>query len=191
MISVEDALARIFDLTSPTDIETVPLALAAGRVLAEPAVARRDQPPFDASAMDGYALKSVEADVDAQFMVIGTSAAGHGFDGKVGPGQTVRIFTGAPMPQGADRVVLQEDVTVSGNLITLNHGLDAGPHVRPSGADFKVGDQLDAPRLLSAGIAHLGQGGSFLERRTEQPGSGQEAPNCSSASDDEPGRAQR
>ncbi|MCV2880869.1 gephyrin-like molybdotransferase Glp [Actibacterium sp. XHP0104] len=149
MISVNDALTRIFDLVTPTGVETVPLAQAAGRVLAEPVTARRDQPPFAASAMDGYALNSVEAEVDAQLMVIGTSAAGHGFDGKIGPGQTVRIFTGAPMPQGADRVILQEDVTVSGSIITLNHGLDVGPHVRPAGADFRVGDQLKAPRLLT------------------------------------------
>ncbi|MHC0053025.1 molybdopterin molybdotransferase MoeA [Actibacterium sp. D379-3] len=149
MISVEAALARIFDLVAPLGVEDVALAEAAGRVLAAPVAARRDQPPFAAAAMDGYALNAVEAETDAQFKVIGTAAAGHGFAGRVGPGQTVRIFTGAPVPEGADRVIIQEDTSRSGDIITLGHALDRGPHIRPAGADFKVGDRIDAPRRLS------------------------------------------
>ena len=150
MISVTQALDAIFDLVTPLDSEEVTLADAAGRVLAAPVTATRLQPPFAASAMDGYALNGVEADPEAMFRVIGESAAGHGFGGKVGPGECVRIFTGAPMPTGADRVIIQEDVERKGNLITLARKLDKGPHVRPAGADFAPGNTIPAPRVLTA-----------------------------------------
>ncbi len=150
MISIEEALARIFDLVSPIGTETVPLADAAGRVLAETVTADRDQPPFAASAMDGYALKSVEADPDAMFKVIGEAQAGARFEGTVGAGQTVRIFTGAPMPEGADRVIIQEDVDRRGDLITLHRDMSQGWNVRAAGNDFRVGDTVEAPRVLSS-----------------------------------------
>ncbi|MDA5094280.1 molybdopterin molybdotransferase MoeA [Aliiroseovarius sp. KMU-50] len=153
MIPVTEALANLFSLVDPLDTEDVPLAQAANRVLASPVTATRQQPPFAASAMDGYAVNGVEADPEAMFRVIGESAAGHGFDGKIGAGQCVRIFTGAPMPEGADRVIIQEDVTRKGDLITLARKLDKGPHVRPAGADFAVGDQVEAPLVLTP--AHL------------------------------------
>ncbi|KPN63159.1 molybdopterin molybdotransferase [Aliiroseovarius crassostreae] len=153
MIPVTEALANLFSLVNPLNREEVPLAEAAGRVLASPVTATRQQPPFAASAMDGYAVNGVEADPEAMFRVIGESAAGHGFDGKLGAGQCVRIFTGAPMPEGANRVIIQEDVTRKGDLITLGRKLDKGPHVRPEGADFAVGDQVEAPLVLTP--AHL------------------------------------
>lgn len=148
MITVTQALDAIFDLVAPLPSETVGLAQAAGRVLAQPVTATRLQPPFAASAMDGYALNGVEADPEAMFRVIGESAAGHGFDGAVGPGECVRIFTGAPLPAGTDRVIIQEDVDRKGSLITLARDLDKGPHVRPAGADFAPGDTIGAPRWL-------------------------------------------
>ncbi|MDF0599478.1 molybdopterin molybdotransferase MoeA [Psychromarinibacter sp. C21-152] len=148
MISVETALEKILALATVTEVETAPLADAAGRVLAQDVAARRDQPPFPSSAMDGYALRAAEAAVGARFDVVGTSAAGHGFAGTVGPGQAVRIFTGAPVPDGADRVVIQEDVTRDGDRITLSDTLGGGPHVRPLGVDFRTGDTVAAPRLL-------------------------------------------
>ncbi|WP_298557285.1 gephyrin-like molybdotransferase Glp [uncultured Aliiroseovarius sp.] len=149
MITVNEALDAIFDLVTPCGTEDVPLAEAAGRALAAPVTATRLQPPFAASAMDGYALNGVEADPEAMFRVIGESAAGHGFDGCVGPGECVRIFTGAPLPEGTNRVIIQEDVTRKGNLVTLARKLDKGPHVRPAGADFKPGDTIPAPRVLT------------------------------------------
>lgn len=148
MISVDEALAQLFALAQPLGTEEVPLREAAGRVLREDAVARRDQPPFAGSAMDGYALIAEEAVVGASFEVIGESAAGHRFDGTVAAGQAVRIFTGAPIPDGATRVVLQEDVTREGDRITLGERLDTGPHIRAAGIDFRAGDRLTAPRLL-------------------------------------------
>ena len=126
----------------------MPLGRAAGRVLAEPVAARRDQPPFDASSMDGYAVKSAEAELHGMFRVIGESAAGHGFAGKVGAGQAVRIFTGAPMPEGADFVVIQEDITRRGDVITITDTPGRKTNVRPRGGDFRAGDSIDAPRLL-------------------------------------------
>ena len=106
MKSVEDALSQLFDLVKPMGVEHVPLRRAAGRVLAQDVVAKRTQPPFAASSMDGYALHSDEVEPDAMFKVIGEAAAGHRFDGVVKAGQAVRIFTGAPIPQGADFVVI-------------------------------------------------------------------------------------
>ncbi len=150
MITVSEALDQLFALAKPLDTEIIPLAEAAGRVLAKPVAAARNQPPFAASAMDGYALKGVEAEADAMFKVIGTSAAGDRFEGSVGPGQCVRIFTGAPVPVGADRVIIQEDVTREGDLITLGRNLSRGPHLRPAGADFTIGDEVSAPRRLTA-----------------------------------------
>ena len=115
MISVDEALGRLFALCVPVGTETVPLRRAAGRVLAAPVVARLTQPPFAASAMDGYAIREADHRAGAVLNVIGESAAGKGFSGIVGPGEAVRIFTGAPVPGGAERVVLQEDVARSGD----------------------------------------------------------------------------
>ncbi len=149
MISVAEALEQLFALVEEVDSEIVPLRNAAGRVLAKDAVAARTQPPFAASAMDGYALRATEVEPDAMFKVIGEAAAGHAFDGRIGPGQCTRIFTGAPVPEGADQVVLQEDVTRRGDLITLGHKVEAKSNIRPAGGDFKTGDALKAPRVLS------------------------------------------
>lgn len=148
MISVSDALDLLFDLASPLGTETVPLAEANGRVLASPLTARRDQPPFAGSAMDGYAMIAEEVEAGASFDVIGESAAGHGIDGEVTEGKCVRIFTGAPIPNGATRVVIQEDVTRTGDRITLGDNIDQGFHIRPAGADFTDGQVFTAPRLL-------------------------------------------
>lgn len=155
MIPVAQALDHLFALVQPLSVETVPLRRAHGRVLAETVLAQRTQPPFAASAMDGYAVKSAEVETDALFKVIGESAAGHGFAGTVGAGQAVRIFTGAPVPDDADFVVIQEDVTRRGSLITLNHGVGSAPNIRPAGTDFTAGTPMTAPRCLSAGDVAL------------------------------------
>jgi molybdopterin molybdotransferase len=148
MISVSDALSHLFDLVTATEVEAVPLRQAAGRVLARDVVATRTQPPFAASSMDGYALRQTEVEPDAMFKVIGEAAAGHRFDGVVKAGQAVRIFTGAPVPEGADFVVIQEDTTRRGDLIMLGHDIGPKTNIRPAGGDFHAGDKMDAPRLL-------------------------------------------
>jgi len=150
MISVEEALQRIFALARLMETETVPLAQAAGRVLAEPVVAQRDQPPFPASAMDGYAVRDADISPGGTLTVIGEAAAGHGFADGIGPGECIRIFTGAPVPDGADRVVIQEDVTRDGDRICIGENLDPAHYVRPAGYDFKAGETLDPPRRLGS-----------------------------------------
>lgn len=148
MISVSQALGHLFELASPLQSEAVRLEHANGRVLADPVSAIRDQPPFAASAMDGYAVRAEDAATGAHFTVIGEAAAGHGFSGSVGAFEAVRIFTGAPVPQGASRVIIQEDVTRTGDVMTVNSLLDRGFHIRPAGGDFKSGQSIAAPRIL-------------------------------------------
>ena len=148
MITVAEAHALLAGLVAPLEMEQVPLAEAHGRVLARDISAGRDQPPFAASSMDGYAIKAAEAELHAMFRVIGESAAGHRFSGALGAGQAVRIFTGAPVPEGADFVVIQENVSAKGDLITITDGPGAKSNIRPAGVDFRKGMTLAAPRLL-------------------------------------------
>ena len=148
MITVDAALEKLLALAAQLEVEEVALRAAAGRTLARPVTARRDQPPFSAAAMDGYAIAADPAPGD-RLAVIGEAAAGHGFDGSVGQGQAVRIFTGAPVPAGATRVIIQEDTARDGDTITLTADPGQRLHVRAMGADFRVGDRLEAPRVLS------------------------------------------
>jgi molybdopterin molybdotransferase len=148
MISVDDALGRLFALCPLLPFEVVPLRKAAGRVLAAPVAARLTQPPFAASAMDGYAIREADHHPGAALQVIGESAAGRGYAGRLTEGMSVRIFTGAPVPEGAERVVLQEDVTRDGDRITLGDRLETGTNFRPAGQDFRAGDRIGAPRRL-------------------------------------------
>lgn len=149
MISVAEALDQLFALVTPTDTETVPLRHASGRVLAAPVRATRAQPPFASSAMDGYAVPTAAPAPGDTFEVIGEAAAGHAWQGRIGPGQAVRIFTGAPVPEGGKCVVIQEDVTRSGDMITLAENPDKGPYIRLRGGDFDEGTTIEAPRRLS------------------------------------------
>jgi molybdopterin molybdotransferase len=154
MISVEEALADCLALTAPLPSETIPLVQAAGRWMSAAALATRDQPPFAASAMDGYAVQG-DPGPDDNFQVIGEAGAGHAFDAPVGPGQAVRIFTGAPVPTGATRVIIQEDVVSLGDRILLKEGLDRTTHIRPQGQDFRAGDSLSPRRLRPNDLALL------------------------------------
>jgi molybdopterin molybdotransferase len=154
MISVEEALDHCLALAARLDAESVPLAEAAGRWMCAPALARRDQPPFPASAMDGYAVQGDPRAGDS-FAVVGEAGAGHAFSGSLGQGQAVRIFTGAPVPEGATRVVIQEDVTRDGDRIIVNPGADSGLHIRPQGQDFRIGEGLSPRRLRPADLAVL------------------------------------
>jgi molybdopterin molybdotransferase len=147
MIPVDEALAVVLSLARPMPVETVPLARAAGRVLAAPVLAAADQPPFDAAAMDGYAVAG-PAGEGATFALRGVSRAGAGFAGTIAPGEAVRIFTGAPVPAGAERVVIQEDVTAVDGGIRIGPGADVQRHIRPRGGDFRAGDRVAPPRRL-------------------------------------------
>jgi molybdopterin molybdotransferase len=148
MISVSDALDHVLSLTAPLETQTVSLRASLGRTLATDALATRNQPPFSASIMDGYALRDDESKIGATFTVIGEAAAGHTFEGTVGAGQAVRIFTGAPLPKGASRVVMQENVRRDGQTITQTD-VSRTTNIRDIGADFKIGDTLEAPKVLT------------------------------------------
>ena len=143
--TVEDALATMLDTVQPLPFEDVTVAQADGRWLMGDVLAIRDQPPFDASAMDGWAVQAADVAPGAVLAIVGESAAGRGFSGLVGSGQTARISTGAPLPAGADHVVIQEDAKRQGDTVILQGPVTAG-HIRRQGCDFRA-----AERLLSAG----------------------------------------
>lgn len=161
LIAVAEAQSRLLALARPVEPKTLPLVEAAGRWAAADIVARRTQPHADLSAMDGYAIRY--ADLPGPFELTGESAAGHPFGGSVGKGQTVRIFTGAALPDGADTVMVQEEVDASGGRITLTGEGPSrlGGNVRRRGLDFSAGDVLIAAgeRLTPARIALAASGG--------------------------------
>lgn len=160
LLPVAEAQSRLFALAAPLPVERVPLAEAAGRWAAEDVAALRTQPASDLSAMDGYAIRF--ADLPGPWQVIGESAAGRAFAGEAAPGQAVRIFTGAPMPAGADTVLVQEEAGRDGTLLTLTGEGPArlGRNVRRKGLDFasgdalfRAGDRLTPARLALAGLS--------------------------------------
>ena len=148
MIPVNEELDLLFDLVHPVGIEEVPLSDASGRVLAQDLIAKRTQPPFAASAMDGYAVSGGAPALGARFRLVGESAAGHGWAGRLVAGECVRIFTGAPVPEGADFVVIQEDTTRISSEVTIARAPGAEANIRPAGADFHQGHQFSSPRRL-------------------------------------------
>jgi len=139
LIPAAEAQARMFALKPPLPIETVPIVMAAGRYSAEDIVARRTQPALDLSAMDGYAIRFAER--QGPWTVVGESAAGGGLDRALGPGEAARIFTGAPVPEGADVVLIQEEATRDGDrLVMSGEGPPRpGAHIRRAGSDFAEG----------------------------------------------------
>lgn len=147
-LAVAEARARVLAAARPIrDSETIPLAEALGRTLAADLTARRTQPPVSVSAMDGYALRAADvAALPVKLKLIGESAAGHGFAGSVAAGECVRIFTGAPVPDGADAVLMQEFAEADGTSISPQKGVPSGDFIRAAGLDFSEGD-----RLLTAG----------------------------------------
>jgi len=151
-LSVEDALAQVLAGINALPGELVGLLDAPGRVLADDVAARLTQPPFDASAMDGYAVRRADvAQLPANLRVIGEAAAGHQFNGDVGAGEAVRIFTGAPVPEGADAIVIQENVETCGDTIRIFDGRPDPAHIRRRGGDFSAGDiRLRAGKRLNA-----------------------------------------
>jgi molybdopterin molybdotransferase len=141
VISVAEARQRILAALQPVATEVVTLDQAWGRVLASDLVARRTQPPFDVSAMDGYAVRAGDVSpAPVTLRLIGQSQAGAGFAGTLGAGETVRIFTGAPVPAGADTVVIQENTTAEGDIVTILEAASSGANIRASGIDFTEGD---------------------------------------------------
>ena len=146
-LTVEEARSRMLDGAARLGVEAVALPLAVGRVLAQDIVADRRQPPFDASAMDGWAIRRADYGVVETFVVVGESAAGRAYSQPLEEGQAVRIFTGAPVPAGADLVVIQEEATHERDQVAFAAGDSPKANIRPAGGDFRAGD-----RLLEAGV---------------------------------------
>ncbi|MEM9168094.1 MAG: gephyrin-like molybdotransferase Glp [Pseudomonadota bacterium] len=144
MLSVDDALDAILSDVKALDAETVELTDLPGRVAAEDIVARSTQPPFAASAMDGYAVRHKDAKKGAALTVVGEAPAGSPFDGSVGAGEAVRIFTGGAVPRGADHVVIQEETAREGETVTIEADQPAPSNVRRAGVDFRARDKLVA-----------------------------------------------
>jgi molybdopterin molybdotransferase len=157
LLPVSEAKARLLARARPVEAtQDVSLADANSRVLAAPLAARLTQPPFDASAMDGYALRAADApQIGAELSVIGTAAAGHLFEGSVDAGQAVRIFTGAPVPEGADTILIQEDAEpLDGQRIRTKFAVTVGRHIRPRGQDFTEGETV-LPQATRLDYTHL------------------------------------
>lgn len=155
LLSVDEARHRILSSVPILAQETIPLHHAQGRLLSRALSARRTQPPVDVSAMDGYALKTEDLTKPKGLRLIGESAAGHGFEGLLGEGETVRIFTGAPVPKGADAVLLQEDALRSEDgMIHPRESLFSGENIRQKGLDFSEG-QAALPAGAKLGPAEL------------------------------------
>lgn len=149
-LTVEQALARIVEDVAPTRPEYIAIEAAHRRTLAAPLAALLTQPPFDASAMDGYAVRAADvARLPATLAVLGQAAAGHPFEGSVAAGEAVRIFTGAPLPPGTDAIVIQENTRTEGSKVIVHDGILDEGHVRKRGFDFSAGQVLlDAGRRL-------------------------------------------
>src|SRR6185369_13649007 len=131
--------------------EMVSVAAAAGRVLAVSPAARLTQPPSDLSAMDGYAVRAEDVPAaPTTLKLVGQAPAGGSYDHALKPGETVRIFTGGPLPMGADAIVIQEDTKADGDKITILEAPLAGRHIRKAGLDFSTGDTPFKPgRILT------------------------------------------
>lgn len=160
MISFGEAVDLVRTVAKPLTSETVCVSEAAGRVLAEPVISQIDSPRTDVSAMDGYAICSADLkSLPAALEVRGESFAGAAWNGDVQSGACVRIFTGAPVPAGADRVIIQENVRREGDLALIEEPPEPALHIRKRGSDFAAGDELLAagrlldPRAMVAAVA--------------------------------------
>lgn len=156
LIPADEALEIVLRSVEPVGSERIPIGKASGRVLCGDVVSLRTQPPFDASAMDGYAVRQNDiANVPVTLKLVGESRAGVPFDGDVGPGEAVRIFTGAVVPDGADSIVIQENTRSGSTEVEILKGVEKGRFVRPAGLDFTTGEKLlsKGDRLTSSRIA--------------------------------------
>jgi molybdopterin molybdotransferase len=150
MISFDEAVELVRQAASPLGRETVSIEDAAGRVLASRVVARIQSPRTDVSAMDGYAVRDADLNtLPARLQVTGKSFAGHGWNEDLTSGECVRIFTGAPVPPGTDRVIIQENVRRDGDTAIVEDKPGTARHIRGQGSDFEVGEELlPSGRLL-------------------------------------------
>ena len=150
MISVTEALEKLFLIAKVTPVETVELKKCLGRVLAKPLESSRSNPPFPSSAMDGYAIHKANLKSGAEFKVIGESAAGHSYPKKINKNEAVRIFTGSRVPDGANLVLMHEDVEADKKFIIVKENFDKKSNIRLEGSDFSKGYKVKTPLILGA-----------------------------------------
>jgi molybdopterin molybdotransferase len=171
VISVEEALSRLLEPLTALPPEQISLVDGLGRVLAEDVAARRTQPPFAVSAMDGYAVRAEDLPhIPVELRIVAEVPAGAGFGGHVGAGEAARIFTGAPLPAGTDTIVIQEDTERDGDRVRVLEGAPRGRYVRREGLDFAEGEILvRAGRRLTARdiglLAAMNRPWLFVHRR--------------------------
>jgi molybdopterin molybdotransferase len=176
VIPVEEALERILSRVGVLGDEQVPLRRSLHRVLAEPAMASLDLPPWPNSSMDGYALRGADTEsaspaTPARLVIAGRVAAGHVAERPLRPGEAFRIFTGGPLPEGADSVIPQEDVRREGATLIVPRAVATGDYVRPRGEDVRAGDAVLEPgRVLGP------RRGRYSRRPRPVAGAGDEAP---------------
>ena len=169
MISVDEAVQRIVAAFKPVESENVAIADAAGRVLGSDAPARADQPPSPVSSMDGYAVRGADAEAGTTLRVVASAPAGHPYSGKVGPGEAVRIFTGAVVPEGADTIVIQENTRAEAGHVTIAETATPGKFIRAAGLDFRKGETLaTAGTCLTARDAALLAAGDIAQIRVRR-----------------------
>jgi molybdopterin molybdotransferase len=182
VISFDEAVTHVIEAARPLGTEPIGIADARRRVLAEPVGAMMSAPPADASAMDGYAVRDADLGaLPARLRLIGESFAGSGYQGAVAPGTCVRIFTGAPVPAGADRVVIQEMVGREGDVAVIGADPGKARHIRPYGSDFREGDvllepgrMLDTRALVAAAAADVAELIVWRRPRVQVLGTGDE-----------------
>ena len=191
MISFDEAIERIRLVATPFGIERLRLNQAAGRILAKPVVARIDSPRANVSSMDGYAVRDSDLSASSvSLKVAGESFPGTGWDRAVGAGECVRIFTGAPVPSGADRVVIQENVRREGDMAIFAGDRAEARHIRERGSDFKCSDELlaagrllDPRAIVAAGAADLAEVEVYRPPRMQILGTGDELAEPGQAAD--------
>ena len=191
MISFDEAIDRVRAAALPLGTEIVGIDVAAGRVLAAPVVARIPSPRRDVSAMDGYAVREADlASLPARLRIVGESFAGQGWNGATGAGECARIFTGAPVPDGADRVVIQENVERDGDMAVLEGAPGEARHIRKRGSDFEQGQELlpagrllDKKAIVAAAAADLAHVEVYSRPRVTILGTGDELAEPGTASD--------
>jgi molybdopterin molybdotransferase len=171
MISLDEAHHIIAGAVEPLGRERIALTDAPGRVLTDAVVAGFESPRANVSMMDGFAVRGDDARVGVTLVVIGTSAAGASFAGPVGAGQAVRIFTGASLPEGADRVVIQENVAIDGDRMTIVEAPGASSFIRMAGSDFAAGDVVVAAgtKLTPGALVAAAGAGAGLVTVTRRP----------------------
>lgn len=165
LIGFDEAVDHVRAIARPFERESVAIAEAAGRVLADPIVAKIDSPRADVSAMDGYAVRDADlGTLPARLSIAGRSFAGAGWTGPIRAGECARVFTGAPVPQGADRIIVQENVDRDGEVAIIAQPPGKARHIRERGSDFAAGEQLlpagrhlDARAVVAAAAADMAE----------------------------------